>query len=122
MTQESQGFVVRRSAGSPSMFVPDSRATKGFGVEDPMNPSMDTFPQLPWEKPVADIALSPSKPITPWGARAVFVSASAQKVVAAEYVERAARELPEDLRKRLLRGVGMFDVPVGTPDHDDPYE
>lgn len=114
-------FALRRSGGSPSEFSPDSWATKGFGAGEPMNPNMDTFPQLPWEEPVQDIVLSPSRSVTPWGARTLFVLAD-QKTVAAGYVEKTAQQLPEDLRERLLRGVGMFDVPVGDADHDDLYE
>lgn len=100
----------------------DSGRSKSFAITQPIEADMETFPLLPWEQP----ALTPTaadargRGASPWpNARMATSDPRAAADAAAEYAKEATQDLPAALRERLLRGIGMFDFPVGELDVDD---
>ena len=103
-----------------------AKAVKGYRRSAPIVGDAMDEPQLvpfSWDQPVNGFQLRVSGTVSPWAnATVVVVRSGANAKTAHTYVEKAAEELPRDLREALLRGIGMLDVPVGPADTDDLFE
>jgi len=100
-----------------------AKTTQGLLADLPIGEFMGATFQFSWYQPVKEVELFVSRPVSPWAGGAVtFIHAEASADVARTYVANAARSLDDDLRRSLLRGIGMFNFPLGSGDVDDAFE
>lgn len=122
-----QGDTFRLPLGRPQPLqrVAPGEATKGFRSVTPIDNGLnESFLQFPWQETVPKgFALSVAKAVSPWPNATVVVTRPEESArLARAYVEKTAKQLPDELRVTLLRGIGMFGFPLGSGDTDDLFE
>jgi hypothetical protein len=101
-----------------------AKVVQAYPAPTPIEDNMDkNGSHFSWEKPVTEVEVSTARPVSPWPhATAVVTRPEDNARAAHDYAKKASRDMAADLRKALLKGIGMVDVPVSKSGVDDLFE